>query len=113
LRSNSTTFVRSTKVVELLLKSGADVDVTNAYGQTPLHAACSHGNIDTVQALLGSGALVSVTDMYRNTPLHVASKHGHTDVVQAFLASGARVNCRGVSPLALVMLTRAPLARNA
>jgi ankyrin repeat protein len=94
-------------VVQALLRSGADVTVTNASGETPLNLACRHGNMDIVKALLASDANVTVTNASGWTPLHLACLKGHTDAVQALLANDAGPCIR------VVTLTSAPLSRSA
>lgn len=45
-----------TRIVELLLDAGADVNATNRDGQTVLYCAAGHGHAETVQVLLARGA---------------------------------------------------------
>ena len=44
------------KCVQMLLKSGADVNITRADGVTPLHVAAQQGYTAVVQLLLADGA---------------------------------------------------------
>lgn len=43
-------------MVDILLNAGAEVDVRNVHGQTPLHYATTAGAEDVKQKLLDSGA---------------------------------------------------------
>ena len=43
-------------VVQLLLGRGADPNLSNSYGFTPLHWAGRHGNINVMKLLLDKGA---------------------------------------------------------
>jgi len=47
-------------VVELLIKKGADVNMTNKEGATALHKATETNNLDVMNILLRQGAKVSV-----------------------------------------------------
>lgn len=44
------------KCVQMLLKSGADVNIRRLDGITPLHVAAQHGHISVFQLLLADGA---------------------------------------------------------
>ena len=52
LVTNEHDITNNTELVELLLKHGAKVDVTNQQSMTPLHFASSYGNIGEVQVLI-------------------------------------------------------------
>lgn len=43
-------------LAKLLIDNGAQVDVVNSSGETPLYVAIAHGNFGTAQALIESGA---------------------------------------------------------
>jgi len=63
-------------------------------GNTPLHKACSSGNIELVRALLARGACVNSTNKSGDTPLHRAVENKHTDVALELLShSDINVNC--------------------
>ena len=59
-----------TEMVDFFLKSGADVNLANATGQTPLMGAVWHGSI--ISSLLKAGAQASLEDNYGNTALNYA-----------------------------------------
>jgi uncharacterized protein len=61
-------------VVDLLLESGADVDVQEpSEGMTPLHIAAFQGSQPLVERLVTAGADPSVQDYNGRTPLFLAS----------------------------------------
>ncbi|CAM9967731.1 unnamed protein product [Ectocarpus sp. 6 AP-2014] len=57
--------------VDALVRLGAKV-VPDSNGRTPLHAACSFHNLETVAALLTHGPAINALDQNGNTPLHMA-----------------------------------------
>jgi hypothetical protein len=50
------------KVVVALVDGGADVNVCDIHGRTPLMLACAQGMVEAVQALIGAGADVNAKD---------------------------------------------------
>lgn len=55
---------KSKSVVELLIKKGADVNMTNKEGATVLHKATEINNLDVINILLRHGAKVRI-QIYR------------------------------------------------
>ena len=51
---------KSKSVVELLIKKGADVNMTNKEGATVLHKATEINNLDVINILLRHGAKVRI-----------------------------------------------------
>ena len=80
---------------QLLVASGADPNVADVYGSTPLHIAAFKGNKEMAQVLIASDANPNVADRMGITPLHLAAKN---DEVRApkknceEVANGADIN---------------------
>ncbi|CVL07334.1 uncharacterized protein FMAN_15398 [Fusarium mangiferae] len=84
-------------VVDVLLKKGADLTVTNRNGWTPLHAASYNGHEHIVDLLLDRGCSADLRDKEGRTPLSCAAEKGHEPVVRRLLAMNAvDVNTRRV-----------------
>jgi len=61
------------KVLELLLAHGAELDVVDCYGATPIHLAAASGNPGgrACEALADAGCRLDLQDVnFGNTPLH-------------------------------------------
>lgn len=75
----------STDLAELLINSGADVNVRDIYGNTLLHLVASSGYTALVHLLLYFGADMNVTNMWDQTALLKAVQGGHVEVVEMLL----------------------------
>ena len=70
---HTTSVYQQLSVIRLLLEYGADPNIQNGYGRTPLHHAASSGIIEIVKELLDYGADPNVPNNNRWTPLHEAN----------------------------------------
>ena len=97
------------RVVQLLLRERAEVDLPNAQGETPLHVSSKKGHAQAVCALLASGASVNQTDKRGRAALHhCCATPGGTDVADALMEVKADVNLpdnEGNTPLHLACAT--------
>lgn len=60
------------EIIQLLLASGALIDVHDQWGWTPLHLAVQQGNLQVVEALVAAGADVNTKDDLKRTALDFA-----------------------------------------
>jgi ankyrin repeat protein len=77
------------ETVRLLLEQGADVNMAQAGGYTPLHQAAANGRADLVGILLEAGANPAILCHRGKAPADYALERKHEAVVQ--LLSTARV----------------------
>ncbi|XP_043394958.1 serine/threonine-protein phosphatase 6 regulatory ankyrin repeat subunit A isoform X5 [Chelonia mydas] len=73
------------KVAEMLLKSGADVNVEQENGETAMHVAARHGNLRMIKALIEEGGELTSQSKAGECPLHIAVQHCHLPVVEEIL----------------------------
>ncbi|NWW42926.1 INVS protein, partial [Pedionomus torquatus] len=86
----------------LTLKLDIDINMTDKYAGTALHAAALSGHVSTVKLLLEHNAQVDALDVMKHTPLFRACEMGHREVIQTLIKGGARVDLvdqDGHSPL--------------
>jgi len=79
------------EIVELIL-AGANVNIQNTKGNTPLVWSACHGNKDVVELLIAADVNIDILDKCGYTALILAAENGHTDVVRLLLASDASIN---------------------
>ena len=72
--------------MQLLLNNGAEVNLCEETGASPLYIACQNGHDSTVQLLLNNGAETGIS------PLHVACLIIHEGIAMLLLQTGADVN---------------------
>ena len=81
-------------IAELLVESGASLDVRNGPEWTPLHMACENGKLDVARFLIGRGSNINSRENNGRIPLHMASHMGHLDIARLLLDCGSDVNAR-------------------
>ena len=75
--------------VRFLLQRGADANIRNRRGVTPLQLATSLGFTDGVEALIKGGASVDIADQTGETPLIAAVHLRNVALVRLLLEKGA------------------------
>lgn len=79
-------------IVKILADLGADVNVKDKWGNTPLMHAAYNGCKERVELLLNVNADVNSESMYGNTPLMWAASEGYTEIVQLLISANANIN---------------------
>jgi ankyrin repeat protein len=100
------TSLGATRILDVLIKCGADVNKKDLDEWTPLHYAVNYNKIAAAKTLLAaSGIDVNATTKEGNTPLHLAANAGKVQMVKTLLeATGIEVNKKnknGSTPLAV------------
>ena len=72
-----------------LLSNGADPNIVNGYGDTPLIMAARIGYLEAAQWLVGKKARVDEANRMGETPLILAVQGRHTALVKYLLSKGA------------------------
>ena len=89
---------RQVGAMECLLKHGADVNIRDCSGFTPLNYIATFGpeehKKEEIELLLAAGANVDQCDNRGFTPLMHAAIKGHCAALLALLAGGASLDCK-------------------
>ena len=75
--------------VRLLVDQGADKEIVDSDGYSPLHLASIQGYLDVAQYLVEEGATLDKLDHTGNTPLSVAAVNGQLEICRYLLEQGA------------------------
>ena len=86
----------SPEILQYLIQRGANVDVKNIHGETPLLKLLRSDRFSAqnVDCLLLNGADPKVADPRGETALHYAVFRGHTEVIDSLIKHGADVNAQ-------------------
>jgi len=79
------------QMAELLISKGAQVDVRDDEGSTPLHYALKGEHRDVAELLIGKGADVNARNQRGFTPIEVFEGFEKTGVASVLLANGAGI----------------------
>ena len=83
------------EIIEILLKSGANVNDKDQSGITPLFfSAANNKNPDIVELLIKYGAKINERDNYGRTPLIAATNNLNPEVMIVLLKNGADVTLK-------------------
>ena len=86
--------------VKMLIDKGANVNIQNYLGSTPLHVACMDFNVNIVNILIENGANINIQNNEGQAPLHYT--HGNYKLSNILIENGANVDIQtntGLTPL--------------
>ncbi len=78
-----------TQIVRVLLDAGADLEATDAAGNTPLIRAASDGSVETFRLLMERGANVHARDIWGHSAIDRLELDPNEEKLQSLLAAGA------------------------
>jgi ankyrin repeat protein len=85
------------EMAELLIASGAKVDIRDNNGNTILHFAATYNHRNVAEVLVSKGAGINVRGGNGATPLHVAAARGNKEVAEFLVSKGAEINAKNES----------------
>ena len=81
-----------TRVIELLVASGADIHVKDIYGWDAIRSAAHGGHEHIVKLLLDHGAEFQKSSMKIDSPVLLAAAQGHEAIFKLLIARGVNLN---------------------
>jgi ankyrin repeat protein len=76
------------RITELLLKFGANPNLSDRSGCSPLIWSAEKGNFESVKLLIDAGAYINVRQFNGNTAMSVACFHGDVRIIQLLIDNG-------------------------
>ncbi|XP_053244896.1 fibronectin type 3 and ankyrin repeat domains protein 1 isoform X1 [Podarcis raffonei] len=81
-----------TRLAQILVENGADVNRKNASGKDSLMIACYAGHLDIAKYLRSQGASWLSRDLGGCTAMHWAADGGHVDVIEWMVKDGCQID---------------------
>jgi ankyrin repeat protein len=78
--------------VSALIEAGANLNMTDEKGRSPMMLAASTGHADIVRALCKGGADVNIKDASDESALSLAGARGFLDIGHVLMKAGAQVD---------------------
>lgn len=72
-----------------LVSQGANPNLADYDGRTPMHVACSKGHAEIVHYLISIGANVNAIDRFNGKPRDDAVRHGFDEISEILIKAGA------------------------
>src|SRR5688572_6585463 len=83
---------KDVELVEMLLDEGANPNIRNDYGASPMTVASEHGNYPIMKALVDAGGDIESANSEGQTLLMAVARTGNIETAKLLLDKGANVN---------------------
>lgn len=81
----ATQLIDGEEIVELLIRSGADVDAVDDNQETSLHSASRARNVKAVQLLLDDGVKLDLQNKFGENVLHICVKESNLELIEVII----------------------------
>ena len=83
-----------TEILQILIKSGSLINISDNYGITPLHLVSFKGQDEYLSILLQSNADINSFDSYKRLPINYAIMEGQLNSAYLLLEGGSKINVK-------------------
>ena len=80
------------EIAKLLIERGADINLADSDGRTPLYRACWNNYLEIARLLIKGNADVNLAEKDGETPLHVACWNNNLEIAKLLIERGADIN---------------------
>jgi len=85
-----------TEILQILIKSGSLINISDNYGITPLHLVSFKGQDEYMSILLQNNADINALDTYKRLPLNYAIMEGQLNSAYLLLEGGAKIDINDI-----------------
>ena len=85
-----------TEILQILIKSGAKINISDKYGITPLHLLSFKGQDEYMSILLQNNVDINAYDKFNRIPLNYAIMEGQLNSAYYLLESGSNINTKDI-----------------
>lgn len=85
-----------TEILQILIKSGSLINISDNYGITPLHLVSFKGQDEYLSILLQNNAEINCFDSYNRLPINYAIMEGQLNSAYLLLEGGSKINVKDI-----------------
>ena len=85
-----------TDILQMLIKSGTKINISDKYGITPLHLISFKGQDEYMSIFLQNNADINVQDKFKRIPLNYAIMEGQLNSAYFLLEAGSIINSKDI-----------------
>ena len=85
-----------TDILQMLIKSGTKINISDNYGITPLHLISFKGQDEYMSIFLQNNVDINVYDKFRRIPLNYAIMEGQLNSAYFLLEAGSTINSKDI-----------------
>ena len=85
-----------TEILQILIKSGAKINISDKYGITPLHLVSFKGQDEYMSIFLQNNVDINAYDKFNRIPLNYAIMEGQLNSAYYLLESGSNINTKDI-----------------
>ena len=85
-----------TEILQMLIKSGAIINISDNYGITPLHLISFKGQDEYMSIFLQNNVNINIYDKYNRLPLNYAIMEGQLNSAYFLLEAGSNINSKDI-----------------